>query len=380
MDFTLTEEQKALQDTARKFAREVMAPVARKHDETGEQPVEVLEKAFELGFLTEGIPAEYGGSGLSRLDSIILTEELGAGCAGMTTSMMATTLGLTPVVIGGSDEQKKRFLTPLTEKRSLAAFCLTEPEAGSDPLGSTTTVKKVGNDYVINGIKRFISNGAVSELYTVFATVDKSKGAKGFCALAVPKGTPGLSAGKEEDKLGHRASNTTEVIFEDCKVSADHMLGKEGDGFKIAMATLDRTRPAVAALAVGLARAAMEAAIEYSKLRKQFGMPIGMFQAIQFMIADMGMQIEAARLLTCLSAWLIDQGLKNSLQSSYAKCFASDVAMKATTDAVQIFGGYGYTKEYPVEKYMRDAKLLQIYEGTNEIQRVVIARELLKGI
>ncbi len=378
MDFKLTDEQKALQDTARKFAKEVMAPVAKKYDESGEQPVEVFQKAFELGFLTEAIPTEYGGSGLSHVDSMILTEELGAGCAGMATAMMATSLGLTPLLIAGTDDQKRRFFTPLTQKMGLASFCLTEPGAGSDALAGSTTARKIGNDYVINGTKCFISNGGVAEVYTLFATADKSKGAKGFCAFAVRKGTPGLTVGKEEDKLGHRASNTSEVIFEDMKVPAQDMLGKEGEGLRIALATLDRTRPAVAALSVGVARAAMEAAIQYAKDRVQFGAPIAMLQAIQFMLADMAMQIEAARLLAYYSAWLIDQGQKNTLHSSCAKCFASDVAMRVTIDAVQVFGGYGYIKEYPVEKYMRDAKLLQLYEGTNQIQRLVIARELLR--
>ncbi len=378
MDFSLSEEQSALQATARKFAKEIMSPVAKKYDESGEQPVEVFRRAFELGFLTECIPTEYGGTGLSRVDSVVLTEELAAGCAGMTTAIMATTLALTPLLIAGSEDQKKRFFPRLTEKMGLTAFCLTEPEAGSDSVAGTTTARKVGGDYVINGTKRFITNGGVAELYTVFATVDRAKGAKGFCAFLVPRGTPGLGVGKEEDKLGHRASNTTEVVFEDMTVPAADMLGKEGDGIKIALQTLDRTRPGVAALSVGLSRAAMEAATQYAKERNQFGMPIAMFEAIQFMLADMAKDIEASRLLAYLSAWLVDRGQRNSLQSSCAKCYASDVAMRVTTDAVQIFGGYGYTKDYPVEKYMRDAKLLQIYEGTNQIQRLVIARELLR--
>jgi alkylation response protein AidB-like acyl-CoA dehydrogenase len=309
-----------------------------------------------------------------------VNEELAAGCAGITTTIMANSLALTPIVLAGTDEQKKRFLSPLCEKVSLAAFCLTEPGAGSDVGAIATTAVRDGDYYVVNGTKHFITNGGVADLFTVILSTDKTRGARGLTAIVVRKGeSSGVSTGKKLDKMGQRASNTTEVIFENARVPVANRLGNEGDGFKIAMMTFDRTRPVVGAVSVGVARAAYEHAVKYSKERVQFGAPLAMNQAIQFVLADMAMQINAARLLTWHAAWLVDQGMRQSKEASFAKAFAADVAMEITTKAVQVFGGYGYSKEYPVEKLMRDAKLLQIYEGTSEIQRLVIARSVLKG-
>ncbi|GAB4363097.1 MAG: acyl-CoA dehydrogenase family protein [Deltaproteobacteria bacterium] len=375
--FELTQEQVALQDMARKFAANEIRPIAAEHDRAGTFPAEVMEKAFGLGLMTGFIPEEYGGLGLSSLDACIIEEELGWGCSGIATSMTANGLALTPILVGGTDEQKRRFVAPFAEKLQYASFCLTEPGAGSDAGGIKTTAKKDGNGYILNGRKCFITNGSYASQYTVFASTDTSKGHKGLSAFVVPRDFPGVSAGKKEDKMGQRASDTSDVLFEEVRVPEDHRIGKEGEGFKIAMITLDYARPTVAAMAVGVARAAFEHAMQYSKERVQFGVPIAMNQAIHFLLADMAMDIEAARLLTYKGAWLLDQGKRNTKESSFAKAFAADLAMRVTTDAVQIFGGYGYMKEYPVEKLMRDAKLLQIYEGTSQIQRMVIAKEIM---
>jgi len=379
MDFELTEEQIALRDTARKFAREVIAPVAAKYDRTGEFPYDVISKGFELGLMNLTVPAEYGGLGLSKVDQVLVVEELAAGCVGIATSMGANDLALLPILIGGTPEQKERFVRPFTEKLRFASFCLTEPGAGSDAAGLSTTAVRDGDHYVLNGSKMWITNGGVADQYTVFATVDKSKGHKGITCFVVEGRPEGLTVGKPEDKLGQRASNTVPLTFENVRVPVENRIGEEGDGWRIAMATLDQSRPMTAAFAVGVGRAAMEHAIAYAKERKQFGQPIANFQAIQFMLADMATELHAARLLTLEAAWLTDAGKRSTLVSSHAKRFAADTAMKVCTDAVQIFGGYGYSKEYPVEKLFRDAKLIQIYEGTSQIQRLVIARELLRG-
>jgi acyl-CoA dehydrogenase len=378
MDFVLSDEQLALQETARRFAREEIAPIAAEHDNSCEFPREVIARAWELGLTNSCISPDYGGVGLSMLDSCIVIEELAWGCGGITTSIMANDLGLMPIVVGGSEEQKRDWLTPCSDKFQLVAFCLSEPEAGSDVAGLQLLAERDGDDYILNGSKQWITNGGESALYTVFATTDRSTRHKGICAFVVPRDTPGITPGKKEDKMGQRASDTRPIVFENVRVPANQRLGEEGEGFKIAMRTLDRTRPAIASLATGIARRALEESVDYSKERKAFGFPIAGFQAIQFMLADMAKDVEASRLLTHQSASLVDAGARASKQSSFAKCFATDAAMKATTDAVQIFGGNGYTKEYPVEKLMRDAKLMQIYEGTNQIQRLVIARELLK--
>ncbi len=377
INFELTDEQKQLRDMANKFAANEIRSKAAEYDRDGTFPEDIFEKAFELGLMTEFIPEEYGGLGLSTLDTCIISEELAWGCSGIATSMEATGLSLAPIIIAGTDEQKKNFVAPFTEKLRYASFCLTEPGAGSDAGGVKTTAKRDGDNYIINGSKCFITNGSYAHQYTVFASTDRSMGHRGLSAFVVPRDLPGVSTGKKEDKLGQRASDTADVIFEDVVVPKENLLWNEGDGFKLAMMTLDRTRPSVSASAVGVARAAYEHALEYSKERVQFGAPIAMNQAINFMLADMKIGIETARLITWKSAWLIDDGKRNTIEASIAKAYSGDLVMQVTTDAVQIFGGYGYMKDYPVEKLMRDAKIYQIYEGTSQIQRLVLAKEIL---
>jgi len=380
IDFSLTEEQKALQDMAREFAVKEMRPNAARYDKGGEFPEEIMQKAFEAGFITCNIPQEYDGGGLKELEIAIISEELAAGCAGMFTTIMASSLAFTPIILFGTDEQKKKFLMPFTKKMGFAAFCLTEREAGSDAGATKTRARRDGDDYVINGSKCFITNGGIAGLYVVFALTDPEKGTRGVSAIVVPRETPGITVGKEEDKLGHRASNTTELFFEDVRVPAENLLSKEGAGFMVAMKTLDKTRASVGAAGVGVARTALEYAIEYSKTRQQFGNPIALFQNTAFKIVQMAMEVNAARHLVWHSAWLLDEGKPCGKESAMAKCFGSDVAMRTAVEALQIFGGYGYMKDYPMEKLMRDAKLLQIYEGTNEIQRLVISREVIGPI
>jgi acyl-CoA dehydrogenase len=378
MDFGLSDEQQILKDAARRFAAEEIAPVAAEYDRSGEFPREIIHKAWELGLVNTQIPAEYGGLGLCVVDSCIVTEEISWGCSGMGTSMMANDLGLMPIVVAGNEEQRKRWLTRCAEQFNLIAFCLSEPGAGSDVAGLQLKAVKNGDAYVLNGTKAWITNGGEANLYTVFATLDPGSRHQGICAFVVEADSPGISLGKKEDKMGQRASDTRVVQFDDVRVPADQRLGEEGEGFLVAMKTLDRTRPPIGALATGIAQRALEECVAYAKERQAFGSPIAEFQAVQFMLADIAKGVEAARLLTLQSAWMIDAGLHASKHSSIAKCFATDMAMQATTDAVQIFGGNGYSREYPVEKLMRDAKLMQIYEGTNQIQRLVIARELLR--
>lgn len=378
MEFALDDQKLALQEAARRFAQSEIAPVAGDYDQSGEFPADVIRKAWEVGLSSLSIPEEYGGVGLDLLESCIVVEELAWGCAGMATSIMCNDLGLAPILLAGSEAQKKEWLGSCAANYKLVSFCLSEPEAGSDVAGLQLQAEKDGEDYVLNGTKCWITNGGVADFYTVFATLDRASRHKGVVAFIVPSDAPGVNIGKKEDKMGQRASDTRVIHFDGVRVPAANRLGQEGEGFKIAMRTLDSTRPSIGALAVGIARRALEESLAYSKERKAFGFPIGGFQAVQFMLADMAKDIEAARLLTHQSAWMIDQGLRASKYSSFAKCFSTDLAMRASTDAVQIFGGNGYTKEYPVEKLMRDAKLMQIYEGTNQIQRLVIARELLK--
>ncbi len=380
ISFSLTEEQEALQAMAREFAEKEMKPKAAKYDKGEEFSEDVMKKAFEVGFLTCKIPKKYGGEELSDIDTVIISEELAAGCAGMYTTMMVNALAYTPIILFGTDEQKKKFLTPQTEKMSFASFCLTEREAGSDAGALKARARKVGSEYVINGTKCFTSNAVIANFYVVFANSNPDKGMRGISAFIVPRETPGLTIGKVEDKMGQRASNTAEVIFEDVKVPEGNLLGKEGIGFIIAMKTLDKTRAPVGAAGVGVAKAALQYAIEYAKTRIQFGKPIALFQHIAFQIAQMTMEINAARHLVWHAAWLLDQGKPCGKESAMAKAYGSDVAMKVTTEALQILGGYGYMKDFPMEKLMRDAKLLQIYEGTNEIQRMVISREVIGPI
>ena len=375
--FELTEEQVALQDMARKFANKEMKPVAAKYDQSKDFAWDVMEKAFQAGFLASSIPTEYGGGGLGAIDTSIISEELAAGCAGLFTSIMANSLALTPIMLFGTDEQKKEFLTPFSKKPMLSAFGLTEREAGSDAGGVKTTAVKDGSDYVINGSKCFITNGSVASLHVLFASTDTNKGTRGISAFIVPNDTPGINVGKIEDKMGQRASDTAELFFDDVRIPQSNLLAKEGLGFVVAMKTLDKARASVGAAGVGVARAAYDYCIEYTKSRRQFGKPISSFQHLAFKMADMAMEIDASRHMVRYAAWLLDNNKKASCESAMAKCYSSDVAMRTTVEGVQILGGYGYMRDYPMEKLMRDAKLLQIYEGTNEIQRLVISHNIL---
>jgi acyl-CoA dehydrogenase len=378
MDFAITEDQQRLIDTARKFTREKIIPVAGKLDEHGTFPREICEEGWELGLMNAEVPQEYGGLGLSTLDHVLMMEEINYGCAGVGTTLAGNNLAAMPLMLAGGEEQKKKFLGSLTEAPIFAAYACSEPDAGSDVAGLRTTVKKVGDEYVMTGQKRWITNGGHASWYTVFGRIGELKDRhKGITCFVVPRDLPGVSVGKKEDKLGQRASNTTDVLFEEVKLTRANLVGGEGEGFKIAMKTFDRSRPWIAAGATGIMRRALDECRRYSLERKAFGQPIAQFQAIQFMLAEMAMKYEATRLLMLKASWSIGQGKLDAIESSYAKAFGADSAMAVATDAVQIFGGYGYTKEYPVEKLMRDAKLLQIYEGTSQIQRMVIARNLL---
>jgi len=376
IDFSLSDEQQQLQDLARKFAKEEIIPKAMHHDETGDYPKEIAKKAWELGLMNTHIPEEYGGLGLGVLEGCIITEELAYGCSGIATAMEANTLAAAPVIISGNDEQKKEFLTQLTAEPKFAAYCVTEPGAGSDVSGIRTTAKKEGGDYIINGSKMWITNASVASWYFVLAYTDPAAKHKGMSGFVIPANLPGIVVGKKEWNMGQHASDTRGITFDNVRVPERYRLGKEGEGFKIAMGAFDHTRPPVAAGAVGVATRAMHEAIEYSKTRKTFGQPIASYQAVSFMIADMAKDIEAARALVHKAAWMIDNGHRNTKFAAFAKCFAADMVMKVTTDAVQVFGGYGYSNEYPVEKLMRDAKIYQIYEGTSQIQRLIIAKEI----
>jgi acyl-CoA dehydrogenase len=378
VSFALTDEQKALRDLARDFAAKEIRPRQASYDEKMQHPVEVIAKAHELGLMNLHVPEEYGGLGLGCFDGMLVGEELYWGCAGIGTSVSANGLGAGPVIIAGTDEQKATWLTPLLEEPILCAFGLSEPGAGSDVAALKTTAVRDGDEYVIDGSKTFITNAGYAAWTVVFAKTDPKAGSKGMSAFIVPMDTPGVTIEKHLDKMGQRATDTSAFALQDVRVPVENRLGEEGDGFKVAMATLDFTRPGTAIGAVGVAQAAYEHAVAYAKERVTFDVPIAMHQGINFLIADMATEIEAARLLTWQAAWMLDQGYgrKATLYSSFAKRFAADAAMKVATDAVQVFGGYGYIKEYPVEKLMRDAKLFQIYEGTSQIQRLVIAKEI----
>jgi acyl-CoA dehydrogenase len=379
VDFALTDEQRSLQELARKFARTEMAPHAAEVDKTARFPVEIYRKAWELGLMNLNVPTEFGGSGLSLLDQCVIVEEMAHACGGMTTSIIANCLALEPILLAGTAEQKQRILTPFCSEYHLASFCLTEPSGGSDAAAMRTRCRREGNEYVLDGEKCFITNGPHASLYTVFASSDPELRHRGINAFVVPRETKGVEPGQEEEKMGHRASSTSTVRFEGARVPESNRLGADGDGFSIAMRTLDQTRTPIGALATGIAQAAIDHAAAYSLKRHTFGKPISEHQAIQIKLANMTQDLHASRLLTWQSAWAIDHGAKGTLESSVAKCFASDAAMRVADEAIQIFGGYGYMKEYPVEKLLRDAKLTQIYEGSNEIQRMVIARELLQA-
>ena len=380
IDFSLSPEQIELQRAARQFATEVMEPASRELDEHHRFPREIIQQAYDLGLLNLAVPERFGGTGLSTIDQVIINEEIAAGCVGIGTSMVANDLAFLPILIGGTDEQKDRFVKPLTNGLHFVSFGLTEPEAGSDVAGMKTVLKSDGEDYVISGSKMWITNGSHAEQFTLFGKTDPGAGHKGITCVVVPGDAKGISRGKPERKMGQNASDTIGLTFDEVRVPKVNRIGAEGDGFKLAMKTLDASRPLTASFAVGLARRAMEHAIAYSQERRAFKQPIANFQAIQFMLAEMAMKVQAARLATYQAAWLVDRGERSSLISSYAKAMAADFAMETTTNAVQIFGGYGYSKEYPVEKLMRDAKLIQIYEGTSQIQRMVIAREIFGGL
>ena len=378
VSFALTPEQRELRALAREFAEKEIRPKAAEYDAHSTHPAHVIAKAHELGLMNLHLPEAFGGSALSAFDGMLVGEELNWGCSGIGTSILANGLGAAPVLIAGTDEQRTTWLPPLLEAPILCSFGLTEPDAGSDVARVKTTAERRGGEYVVNGSKTFITNAGHASWTVVFAKTDPSKGHRGISAFVVPMDTPGVQIERHLEKMGQRATDTSAFALTDVVVPAANRLGEEGDGFKIAMQTLDFTRPGTAVGAVGVARAAFELAVDYAKERVTFDVPIAMHQGVNFLIADMAAEIEAARLLTWQAAWMLDEGYgrKATLYSSFAKRFAADTAMKVTIDAVQVFGGYGYIKEYPVEKLMRDAKLFQIYEGTSQIQRLVIAKEI----
>ena len=378
VSFALTEEQQSLRGLAREFAEREIRPREAEYDEAMRHPADVIAKAHEVGLMNLHVPEEHGGLGLSAFDGMLVGEELNWGCSGIGTSILANGLGAGPVILFGSDEQKARWLPPLVETPVLASFGLSEPNAGSDVAALKTTAARDGDEYVLNGSKTFITNAGYAAWTVVFAKTDPKAGHRGMSAFIVPMDSPGVTIEQHLEKMGQRSTDTSAFALQDVRVPAANRIGDEGDGFKIAMATLDFTRPGTAIGAVGVAQAAYEHALEYAKERVTFDLPIAMHQAVGFMVADMASEIQAARLLCLQAAWMLDRGFgrEATLYSSFAKRFAADTAMKVTTDAVQVFGGYGYIKEYPVEKLMRDAKLFQIYEGTSQIQRLVIAREI----
>ncbi|MDR7073882.1 acyl-CoA dehydrogenase [Fictibacillus barbaricus] len=379
MQFLLSEEHEMIRKMVRDFAKNEVEPTAAERDEEERFDRAIFDQMGELGLCGIPWPEEYGGIGGDYLGYVIAVEELSRVCASVGVTLSAhTSLAGWPIFKFGNEEQKQKFLRPMAEGKKIGAYGLTEPGSGSDAGNMKTTAKKDGDHYIINGSKIFITNAGDAEIYVVFARTDIEAGSRGVSAFIVEKGTPGFSFGKKEKKLGIRSSPTLEIIFEDCRVPAENLLGKEGEGFKIAMMTLDGGRNGIAAQAVGIAQGALDASVTYAKERKQFGKAIGANQGIGFKLADMATKVEAARLLTYQAAWRESEGLPYGKESAMSKLFAGDIAMEVTTDAVQVFGGYGYTKEYPVERYMRDAKITQIYEGTQEIQRLVISKMLLK--
>jgi butyryl-CoA dehydrogenase len=379
MDYFLSEDQRSIQKLARRIAEEKVVPVRAELDETGQFPWEIMKHCAETGLFGVSIPEEYGGMGGGSFENCIVVEELSKACLGVSVSYAASLLGAYPILLGGSEEQKKKYLSQIAKGSKLAAFGLTEANAGSDAQGIRTEAKKDGDYYILNGTKQWITNGGEAEIYTVIAMTDRRKGGRGATAFILEKGMEGFTFGKKENKLGIRASATRELVFQDCKVPKENVIGREGLGFILTMRTFDRTRPGIGAQAVGVAHGALEAAVQYAREREQFEKKIISFQAIQHILADMAIQVEAARALVYAVARYIDSNPRDfSKVSAMSKVFPSDVAMKVVVDAIQVFGGYGYMKEYPVEKMMRDAKILQIYEGTNQIQRNIIGLELIK--
>jgi acyl-CoA dehydrogenase len=376
-DPTYTEEQSALVDTARKFTRDTIIPNAHEYDEKEEFPLPIFQAAFDLGLMNVEIPEAYGGLGLHTLDGCLVAEELAYGCPAVATSVLCNHLGALPLLIAGTEEQKQKYLTWLGRELAFVSYCCSEPEAGSDVAAMKTRLTRDGDGWRLTGQKRWITNGGHAKFYTGFATIDPKLGHRGITGFVVERERPGVSAGKKEKKLGQRASETSDVIFEDVKLTDADLLGEPGKGFYIAMETFDKSRPMIAAQCAGLIRRCLEESVRYAKERKTFGKAIAEHQAIQMILADMAIAYETTKLLYSKAAWEVDNGIKRTITSSVAKCTAADLAVKCATDAVQVFGGYGYTREYPVEKLYRDSKLMQIYEGTSQVQRMVIARNLL---
>ena len=379
LNFKITDEQQALVESARRFVKEQIIPVAAECDQTGKFPNDVYKQAWEMGLSGSSIPEAYGGPGLSEVDNVLLTEELAYGCSGIQTSITANMLAATPILIAGNEAQKKKYLGMLTADPVFAAYAITEPAAGSDAGGIQCKASQHGDDWVLNGEKCFITNGSWASWYIVFATIDASQKHKGIAAFIVDRESEGVSIGKKEDKLGQRASDTATINFADVKVPKENLLAEPGQGFRVAMQTFDRTRPDIGASACGIMRRALDECVAFAQERKTFGVPIAQHQMVAAMVAEMAIRYEATRLLVQKAAWMIDRGEKNSVIASYSKAFGADSAMTVATDAVQIFGGVGYMKDYPVEKLMRDAKILQIYEGTSQIQRIVIAKNVFAG-
>lgn len=376
-DPTYSEEQESFIATARKFAADRIIPFAAEWDEQAVMPLETFEAAWHLGLMNVELPEAYGGLGLSRLTGCLVAEELGYGCAGFGTGIMCNHLASLPLEIAGTEAQKERFLGELTESFAFASFCCSEPDAGSDVAGMQTRLIPDGDGFRLQGRKRWITNAHYAKFFAGFATLDPAKRHKGITAFVVPAEAEGISIGNKENKLGQRCSDTADVVFDNVRLERDNILGDLGGGFRVAMESFDKSRPMIAAQCAGIIRRALDESVRYARERQTFGKPIAEHQAIQFMLADMAIAYEQAKLLYSKAAWEVDQGVKRSHTSAIAKAMAADLAMKTTIDAVQIFGGYGYTREYPVEKLMRDAKLMQIYEGTSQVQRMVIARHLL---
>ncbi|MEM1030421.1 MAG: acyl-CoA dehydrogenase family protein [Myxococcota bacterium] len=377
LNFELSEEHDQLTKTARRFTAERITPIAAECDHASRFPLDVFEEAWRIGLINATVPTEYGGAGFGELENALITEELAYGCSGIQTSMLANVLAATPVKLGGDEAQKKKYLGMLTESPVLVSYCTTEPGAGSDVAGMRTTFRKVGDEYVINGQKSWITNATHARWYVVFATEDPALRHKGIGAFIVDRDAEGVKVGKKEDKLGQRASDTAQVFFEEVRVPAANLLAPAGHGFKLAMETFNQTRPDIGAIAAGVMRRCLDECLAYAKERETFGKPIAQHQMVQAMLADMAIRVEATQLLYRKAAFCLDHGVRNPVVSSLAKAYGADAAMTTAVDAVQIFGGNGYVKEYPVEKLMRDAKVLQIYEGTSQIQRLVIAKSLL---
>ncbi|MBM4376549.1 MAG: acyl-CoA dehydrogenase family protein [Deltaproteobacteria bacterium] len=376
-DFSIAEEHQQLIQMARRFAAERIIPVAHDCDRDSRFPMDVFKAAWEIGLVNVPVPADYGGTGMGETENAMVTEELGYGCSGITTSILANGLALTPIKLAGSEDQKKKYLGMLTAEPILAAYATTEPGAGSDVAGMKTTFRQVGDDFVLNGQKCWITNASYARWYVVFATSNPESRHKGIAAFILDRDTPGLTVGKKEDKLGQRASDTSQLFLEDVKIPKSHLLAPEGKGFKLAMETFNQTRPDIGAMATGIMRRCLDECVKYAKERETFGKAIAEHQMVQAMIADMAVRVEATRLLYLKAAWNLDNGVRDPIVSSFAKVYGADSAVASATDAVQVFGGNGYVKEYPVEKLYRDAKLLQIYEGTSQIQRMVIAKNVL---